>query len=489
MAIADLMACSIRMIDLPVRAAFPFVTRRDGDDANRIPHDVSILYNDRMRTLFSLFLLLISAGCATTPSASTITTTTPSPQHDVLKRRLALGAQLMPAPEGVKVGQLAPNGAAAASGLRTGDTIVAIAGHEVKRPEEIVAAMKQLSAGPAVFQLLRDGAPASVTVQLKEVPPEQSADYDVVYDSVRAAGALRRTIITKPHGSEKRPAVLFAGGIGCYSLDGAPAVVNGYIALIQELTRQGFVVMRVEKSSMGDSEGIPCQQQNFENELAGYRAGLAKLATYPYVDPSRIFLIGHSIGGIVAPVIASEQPLRGVVAMSTAGHRWLDYEEVNTRRQVGMEGKSGAELDDTVALHGRCARRFMIEGASPEAIVKDDPKCEEMIHYPAHQTYMQQIAALDPSALWKRVSAPVLLIHGASDFVTDRDEHEVIAAAVNATHPGNATVLIEPRMDHFMRDVESMDESMRVLKSNGLEQQPLQTQVRADIVAWLRAHS
>lgn len=458
-----------------------FVTTRERRDASRLHAAKSILYNSRMRRLLSLSLIVFSVACSTTQ---------PTPQQpETLKRRLALGAQLMPGEGGVKVGGLAPNGAAATSGLKTGDVIVSVSGRAVSRPDEIVAMMKELHAGPNEFRVMRDGAPASINVNLTEAPREQSADYDVIYDTARAAGALRRTIITKPHGDAKHPAVLFAGGIGCYSLDGAPPVVNGYIALIQELTRQGFVVMRVEKSSMGDSQGIPCQQQDFENELAGYRAGLEKLKTYPFVDASRIFLIGHSIGGVVAPVIASEQPLRGVVAMSTAGRRWLDYEDVNTRRQEAMAGTTGEELDKAVALHGVCAHKLLIERLAPEEILKQEPKCEEFIRYPAHPTYMQQIAALDPSELWKRVSAPVLLVHGASDFVTDRDEHDVIAAAVNSVHPGNATVLIEPRMDHFMRDVASADESMHVMKANALDSQPLQTQVRADIAAWLKAHS
>jgi len=442
-----------------------------------------------MRRLLSLSLIVFSVACATTPPPAPVAQTVAPATNDVLKRRLALGAQLMPGEGGVKVGMLPPDGAAAAAGLKTGDVIVSVAGRAVTRPDEIVGMMKQLPGGPTEFRILRDGAPSTISVQLKEAPRDQSSDYDVIYDSVRAAGALRRTIITKPHGDEKRPAVLFAGGIGCYSLDTPPALLGGYGALLQEITRQGFVVMRVEKSGIADSEGIPCPQQDFENELAGYRAGLAKLATYPYVDASRIFLVGHSIGGIVAPVIASEQPLRGVVAMSTAGRRWFDYEVVNTRRQSSMDGTKGEELEKLLALHEVCARQVLLERKTPDEVLKSEPKCSDFLHYPAHYTYLQEIAALDPTALWKKVNAPVLLIHGASDFVTDRDEHELIAAAVNSTHPGNATLIVEPHMDHFMRDVASMDESMRMLKANETDKQPLQAQVRADILAWLKAHS
>lgn len=420
--------------------------------------------------LFSVFITLVAAAAE-------------------LPRKLLFGAQLLPGATGVTIGQLTPGAPAASAGLQTGDTILSIGGTAVARPEEFVAALRRRSAGVAELEIVRDGQPAKVNVMLAEVPRESSADYEVVYDSVSANGALRRTIITRPHGDGRRPAVLFVGGIGCYSLDGAPAVVNGYIALIQELTRRGFVVMRVEKSGMGDSTGVPCPLQDFDNELAGYRAGLQRLRAYEYVDADKIFIIGHSIGGIVAPVLASESPVRGVVALSTAGHRWLDYEDINALRQTKMEGKRGAELKTALALRHQCAASLMAEKKTPEEILAGNPACAESLQYPAHYTYMQQVAALDPVSLWKKVSAPVLLIHGASDFVTDAEEHRVIQRAVNAVHRNNATLVVEPRMDHFMRDVATADESMRVLKSGALDRQPLQTRVRDDIAAWLKAHS
>jgi pimeloyl-ACP methyl ester carboxylesterase len=254
------------------------------------------------------------------------------------------------------------------------------------------------------------------------------------------------------------------------------------------LTREGFVVMRVEKSGMGDSQGVPCQLQDFENELAGYRAALAKLRTYSFVDASRIYILGHSMGGLQAPILASEAKVRGIVVMTTAGHKWLEYEEENAKRQMALEGVASDELLTRVALRRECLSRLLIRRETPEAIVKDRADCEGSVQSPAHYTYMQQLAALDPVALWKKVSAPVLIIHGASDFVTSEEEHRIIERAVNSKHKRHATLLIEPRMDHFMREVASPAESMRAMKADGGETLPLRTKVQDDIVEWLKKH-
>lgn len=64
------------------------------------------------------------------------------------------------------------------------------------------------------------------------------------------------------------------------------------------LTRRGLVTVRIENSGVGDSEGAPCPTVDLDNEAAGYAAALHAMEQYPYVDPSRVFLFGHSIGGI-----------------------------------------------------------------------------------------------------------------------------------------------------------------------------------------------
>src|SRR6185436_19701388 len=105
---------------------------------------------------------------------------------------------------------------------------------------------------------------------------------------------MRRVIITRPRDERRHPAVLLIGGIGCYSYDAGNDPDNPYRKMLSDLTRRGFVTMRVDKSGMGDSTGAPCAQVDMQNELAGYVAGLKMLKAKPYVDARRAFIVGHS---------------------------------------------------------------------------------------------------------------------------------------------------------------------------------------------------
>src|SRR5262249_56755696 len=93
--------------------------------------------------------------------------------------------------------------------------------------------------------VLRGGQRVEKAVQLKPRPWEVSADAEVLYDSVVAEAARRRTIVTRPKAAGRYPAVLLVGGLGCYSLDGALNADSGYGPILSALAKKGFVTMRV----------------------------------------------------------------------------------------------------------------------------------------------------------------------------------------------------------------------------------------------------
>jgi pimeloyl-ACP methyl ester carboxylesterase len=156
---------------------------------------------------------------------------------------------------------------------------------------------------------------------------------------------------------------------------------------------QGFVTYRVEKPGMGDSEGPPCAETGYLQELNGYRAGLADLRANPAVDPERIFLVGSSLGGFFAPIIANEIPVAGIVTYGTINFAPSPYP-------------------------GRSERFFA------------------------------EIADVDILGEWSRIDVPTLVLHGEFDENTQAEWSASIADTVNATHPGRAEHREFPGLDH-----------------------------------------
>jgi len=93
------------------------------------------------------------------------------------------------------------------------------------------------------------------------------------------------------------------------------------------LTRQGFVVLRVDKRGVGQSTGN-YDVSTSEDFAADVLAGVEYLKTRKEVDAEQIGLIGHSEGGLIAPMVAvKSNDVAFIVLMAGAGLICFQYRE------------------------------------------------------------------------------------------------------------------------------------------------------------------
>ena len=251
------------------------------------------------------------------------------------------------------------------------------------------------------------------------------------YGFVAVGGGTRlRTILSVPdRAQQKPPAVMLLQGGGCGTIDSPMTPDIGPVALLRTIAAQGYATMRVEKSGLGDSEGPPCEAIGYTQELEGYQAAFAALKRDPRVDPNRVFLLGISLGGAFAPVVAARAPVRGIVAYGTIATPPSPYA-------------------------GRSARFF------------------------------SEFAGVDVAAAWSAIDAPVLALHGQFDENTHQADHVRIAELVNAKHPGQAMARELSGVDHCWTQHATMDES----RGHCGVGRAVSTLID-DILAFLRAHS
>lgn len=379
-----------------------------------------------------------------------------------LKRRGSLGVALRPltaaesgggAVQGVVVDKVAPDGSAQRAGVQAGDIIFRAAGQAIATPDELVAAVRRSRAGDTIDVVLRrSGQTVQRSIALLPVPYESDPSLDVLYRAVSVGGSLRRTIITKPKQGDRLPAILFVGGLGCYSLDGLSADKGPYGQLIYGLSRGGYVVMRVEKSGEGDSQGPPCSspEADFRQEVSAYVAGLKSLKEYPFVDPDRVFIFAHSIGPLVGVVAANEVPVNGLIAAETIGRNWFDYELDISRQQMLDLGKPYDEVERSQRVFEQCLHRFYVEKLAPAELLKSDPRCSDMLVGGVPHTYLQQVGDLNLSEYWKKLDVPVLVTYGTNDPATTAADSRYLADMINSFHPGRATYREIDGMSHVL---------------------------------------
>ena len=263
------------------------------------------------------------------------------PVSDDIRERLKLNAG-----DGVAIDEVIPDSTAAAAGFQKGDVLVALNHAKIVGISPFIQAIASQKAGAEITIALRRGEDLrQEKVTLKGRPLEKSDAYDVIYGAVSSKGARLRTIVTRPKAEGKHPALFLIQGIGLASIDNPVGGLSSYKTIVDEFTRHGFVTLRVDKPGCGDSEGGPACDVDFDTELDGYRQALKMLKTRTDVDSDRIFVFGHSMGGVMAPLLAAEIPIRGIIVYGTITRTWTEYWLENLRRQLELSGANPSAID------------------------------------------------------------------------------------------------------------------------------------------------
>lgn len=367
----------------------------------------------------------------------------------------------MPAPKGVMVSAIVPGSTAEAAGLQRGDVWFTLNEKEINSPAEGVEALQQLREGQTfTYTYLRQGKTRHEKAVARAFPREQHPEFDVEYGAVQVNNHLLRTICTRPHKTGKMPAVLFIQGVGCYSVD-MPLDTNTVEAqVLNKLTKNGFLTFRVDKPGIGDSQGGPCGSVDFDQEAEVYRRALMALRQRSDVDPDKIFIIGHSMGGVFAPVIARDVPVRGIIAYGTIGNNFMEY-FVNSRRTIAEAyGMSQAESDNYVKLNCECFLPYFADGVSLDQITVLKPHCQNIVSSLGRDhAFWRQLYNTNLPALWSEYAGDLLAIWGKSDYISVRKEHQLIADIVNRSHPGKGRFVELDNSDHGMHIASSFQQS------------------------------
>jgi len=356
---------------------------------------------------------------------------------------------------------LSATGAAARAGVQDGDEIIAVDGQRFRRPYELHAALAALDGGVRTELEVRRG---TVNRRIAFIPPtlafEDLAGVDSYYGVVDTTdGSRLRTIVTRPTGSTGRlPVIFFTQWVSCGSLEfSRGGLSRQYLKILAQ--RSGGALVRVERSGSGDSIGPACHELDFDTEVRHYREALAAtLERYEWLDPTRVVVYGSSLGGIVAPFVAQGFDVAGVMVQGSGAITYLERMINFDRQQLERTGVPVAEIHDRMLRQAAFQVEYLVRGRNPDDIANDGPEMAaarsairglgDGEHYGRPYAWHQQAARRNLLAAWDSLDAPVLVVHGSFDQFETRHGHELIADTINRRHPGYASFVEIPHMDH-----------------------------------------
>lgn len=342
----------------------------------------------------------------------------------------------------------------------------------------------RLVASLVMVSLATLGTPPGALAQQATAPPRPQDPLppfpyrveDVRYPNERAAITLAGTL-TLPEGPGPFPAVVLISGSGPQTRDSELFGHRPFLVLADHLTRRGIAVLRSDDRGVGASEGDfrAATSRDFAEDA---EAAVAYLRTRADVREGAVGLLGHSEGGLVAPMVAADgEGVAFVVLLAAPGVNGEEilYEQgsliarafgapdeqvaLNRRLQEELFAVLKAEEDEAARARGmEAVFRRQFADVSPEERAATGLTREE-----EDEWIRQQISGMggpwyrfflmhEPAPVLARVRVPVLALFGERDLqVPSAQNAPALEAALRDGGNSDVTVQTLPGLNHLFQ--------------------------------------
>ncbi|TGD58581.1 alpha/beta fold hydrolase [Flavobacterium humi] len=449
-----------------------------------------------VRLAWTLALILITAITTVLRAQSPV----PVAGETFPERKAFIGFLGKPTEKGISIDSVLPNSTASKLKLKKGDVIQSINGNATSTLELYAAAASAIRANDKITaQYTRNGKTATATTKAVVKPLETSVVADIMYDWVRFRNGYLRTITRKPKGKENVPCILLIPGYGCGSIENYSKSYNG--KLMDEWLKNGFAVVTIEKSGLGDSFGCEaCAEADLLTDIESFDAGYSYMERLSFVDKANLFIWGHSMGGTIAPEVAKKHHPKGVMVFGSVFRPWSEFLlEMHRVQKPLLENLTYQQTEDFTRKIQKIYYEFFVLKKSP-ATLSENPEYNALVvselNYKPGSTNMwgrswkfwQQLDTLDLAKSWQEVNCPVLILHGGTDYEQcSLVEPMLTQKTINEKHPNTATWITIPDLDHFMMKSKDWPEAVKNFNEQQYAKGNFNEKIAQETVKWLQS--
>ena len=277
------------------------------------------------------------------------------------------------------------------------------------------------AAGQIAGLNIRPSAPAGFTDA-----PYVSADVSARDVTIDAGGWPLPGVLAVPPGPGPFPAVILVHGSGPGDRDQTIGPNKPFRDLALGLASRGVAVLRYDKRTrahggkMASSPQLTVKEEVIDDVIAA----IALLRTTEGIDPKRIFVAGHSLGGMLIPRIAGAAgaDVRGVIVLAGAVRSLEQSIADQTRHLALADGKISPDeqpmVDEAAAL---VARVQTLKATDPPITFAGTT---------APASYWVDLRGYDPPAAAQKIKLPMLILQGERDYQVTMEDFAKWKAAV-----------------------------------------------------------
>lgn len=266
-----------------------------------------------------------------------------------------------------------------------------------------------------------------------------------------ASGALTLDALwTIPKGNPPFPAVILVHGSGPHDKDESVGSNKPFKDLAEGLASNGVAVLRYEKRTKQHPTKMDLNNITVQEETVEDAAAAVKVATSaPHIDASRVFVLGHSLGGYLIPRIGKIAPAAAGYIVLAGSARPMEDLLVEQTAYI-MKASPGNKAQNQSALDDLKAKVAKVKAAdlSPSTASALLP-----MGIPAR--YWLDLRGYEPVSELKALDKPALILQGGRDYqVTPAGDFRRWRDELYAN--SKYTLKLYPRMNHLFAEGNGM---------------------------------
>jgi dienelactone hydrolase len=282
--------------------------------------------------------------------------------------------------------------------------------------------------------------------------------------------------LTMPLGNGPFPAVVLVHGSGPNDRDETVGANRPFRDLAWGLASQGIAVLRYEKRTKEHAgklgagmEGLTIKEEVLDDALAA----VALLQKTPKVDPHKVFVLGHSLGAMYAPKLATMNPgIAGLIVLA------------GTTRP--LEDVIVAQLDYLLSLNPAMAadqkksmEDLKVKALTIRLVSKDTPASSLPFSVPA--TYWLSLRDYNAPEVAKALRQPMLILQGERDYQVTMQDFQGWKKALSAR--SDVVLKSYPKLNHLFIEGEGKSQPGEYEKEGHVARYVIQ-----DVAEWIKKH-
>jgi pimeloyl-ACP methyl ester carboxylesterase len=320
---------------------------------------------------------------------------------------------------------------------------------------------------------MRRGKPPAPVRPQTPVRPYPYGEEEVRFEN-KGAGVTLAGTLTLPAGKGSFPAVVLITGSGPQDRDESLMGHKPFLVIADALTRRGIAVLRYDDRGTARSSG-DFRKATTADFATDVEAAVTYLKTRKEINARRIGLIGHSEGGIIAPLVASRnKEIRCIVLLAGPGLRGeeiiLSQQQLIAQANGGW-GKPAQEMvdvnrgameiivRDSLRLEHRdtikqqLAAYFDQRSAQVQVLKSGGAEATRLAVEQLTSPWMEYFLAYDPAPALERVRCPVLAMAGSKDLQVSPEEN-LVAIGRALEKGGNTHFEVKefPDLNHLFQE-------------------------------------